>query len=74
MTSNSENDDDKEFVARLRAEAEQKVQERSDLVQQRRHLDRTIESTRLYVEQLNTFLKVEGLEPVKIVLPKPPRT
>ncbi len=66
MNSNDGQNDNKGFLFQLHMRAEQKVAEYVKLLRERQHLDRQIELTKQYVEQLNSFLKAEGLEPVTI--------
>lgn len=66
MNSNDGNNDDKGFLLQLHMRAEQKAQEYAALLQERQRLDRNIERIKLYVEQLNSFLRAEGQDTVPI--------
>ena len=47
------------FVSLLRIEAEQKVKEYTELLHELCRLERRAERTRIYIEQLNNFVKAE---------------
>lgn len=66
MNSNSGNNDDKGFLLQLSMRAEQKVQEYSRFLQERQRLERKIELSKRYIEQLNEFLRSEGQEPIPL--------
>ena len=67
MNNNSNgNYDDKGFLLQLHMRAEQKAKELADLLHERQRLEMSIERTKAYVEQLNSFLKAEGEEPAHV--------
>ena len=67
MSTNEESHDDTGFLLHLRLMAEQKVAEYAELLHERQRLDMRIERTKLYVKQLNDFLKAEGREPIPLI-------
>ena len=66
MNSNDRNYKDKGFLLQLHMRAQQKAKEYAELLHERQRLERLIERTKGYVEQLNNFLRAEGQEPVSI--------
>lgn len=66
MKSNDKNNDDKGFLLQLHMRAQQKAKKYAELLHERQRLEMRIERTKGYIEQLNSFLRAEGQEPIPL--------